>query len=152
MSGTAMAVLKLVVVLGLSEADATDIAVSLHAGQKPILHRSTTDNQYYLGLLQKSIERHRPVGVAIRDNIIDRVVSADQDTVREIFYPASPRINVWFMGHEGTYDLDVAQPEANRIQEVLRSSHEKRLPVWFVAKIPDLSIEDVVLSNQMPSR
>lgn len=145
----AMATLQLLVVQGLKPAGNVGLEVTFHTKERAILRSTHGDYQYYEGLLQRSCDRQRPVGVSVRDGEIQEVSWADQDVVMQLVERDRPRVDVWFMGHDGLFHFDRSDPHAQRIGDTLARSKKFRSRVWFVA-LRDLRIVDVAFEDELP--
>jgi hypothetical protein len=142
MLGLAVVMIKLVVVIQVFELDSENMQLTLDDGHKLVLRKSVPSYDYYLTLVKKSVSKHRPVGVGIRNDIVEKVIPADQDIVREITQEVHGQSKVWLLGHDGTYLLDSSVPDADRIRRVLFNSKETQSRIWFVATLPELRIMD----------
>jgi hypothetical protein len=130
----AAGIFKLVVVLQLSDGNAAGVIATLNTRQQPILPKSIKEYQGCLQLLEMSRDLKEPVGIVIRDNVIEEMFPADFDRVLTISAKEQTRMKVRFGDLAAIYHLDFSRPEAQRIYEILVESMVKEVKVWFVTK------------------
>jgi len=115
-------------------------------GPSTVLHLSEKKSEYYLKLVQRSLESRHPVGVALDENrLIIEVAGADNDIALRVRDRDKETQEVSFEGHDGIFTLRRDNPEFTRIAQILSASIQDKKRIWFVAKKPLLVINDAQL-------
>lgn len=124
----------------------TDAIIIFQTGQKGKLSRNQKDYQYLLKLARESLGRQRPVGVGV-DNAgeIGEIARSDNDFVRSLADESADKVKVFFQGHDGIAHLERQHPRFETIERELRRSLKEKKRIWFVWRLPSLSIEDVMI-------
>ncbi|MEN6321629.1 MAG: hypothetical protein ABFD82_23145 [Syntrophaceae bacterium] len=127
--------------------ESTDGAtIMFQTGQKGTLYRNHKDYQFYLTLVDKSIERQHPIGVKINSaGEIVEVTRADYDFVAFLAEGNENTVKVWFHMHDGIAYLERQHPRFNDIERDLNRSLKEKKRIWFVWRLPRLTLEDVMI-------
>ena len=150
MLALAMATLQLFVVQGLKPMGNVGLGVTFHTKERAILRSTHGDYEYCERHLRQSYDRQQPVGVSVLHGEVQQVRWADQDVVGELVERGPTRVDVWFLWHNGKFQLDRSHPHAQRIYDALARSKRSGRWVWFVAMLPDLLIVDVASEDELP--
>jgi hypothetical protein len=120
--------------------------VQFHTGQHGRLSRTHRDFEYHLTLAQRSVERHQPVGVSIaRTGEIVEMAKAENDIVAFLAEQSGNTVTVGFQGHDGIAHLERQHPRFDEIERNLSRSLKEKRRIWFVWKLPRLTLEDVMI-------
>ncbi len=139
------ALLNLSVVKSVQEST-TDAIIIFQTGQKGRLSRNHEDYQSRLILAQRSVERQHPVGVRINSaGEIAEIVRADNDLVAFLAKESENIVKVGFQGHDGIAYLERQHPCFDKIERDLHLSLKKKKRIWFVWRLPKLTLEDVMI-------
>ena len=114
-------------------------------GLRGVISQGGNDTEYWIRLLQGSLDGEQPVGIAFDDHgRITTVGRADNDVVAHVARDRDENLEVGFQGHDGRFHLRHDHPEFERIEDVLEQSRTGNRPVWFVTSGPRLVIVDVI--------
>jgi hypothetical protein len=140
--------LRLLFVKSVQESTA-DAIIIFQTGQKGRLSRSHKDYQYSLKLAQESLESQHPVGVRV-DNAgeIGEIARSDNDFVHFLADESEDRVKVVFQGHDGIAHLERQHPRFETIERDLHRSLKEKKRIWFVWRLPRLTLEDVMIVEE----
>jgi hypothetical protein len=102
------------------------------------------ENEYWIELLQRALDRKQPVGVAIDEHDrITRVARADNDIGAQTSEVAGDWLDVRFLGHDGTFRLRHDHPDFTRLRLILDQSIAEKRRLWFVSDGTRLILTDL---------
>ena len=128
---------------------AVGATIIFQTGQKCILSRKHKDYQYFFALAQRSLERQHPVGARIDSaGEIGEIARADNDFVTFLAEGSEKRLRVGFQMHDGIAYLERQHPRFNKIAGDLNRSLKEKKRIWFVWRLPRLTLEDVLIVEE----
>jgi hypothetical protein len=140
--------LRLLFVKSVQESTA-DAIIIFQTGQKGRLSRSHKDYQYSLKLAQESLESQHPVGVRVDSaGEIGEIARSDNDFVHFLADESEDRVKVVFQGHDGIAHLERQHPRFETIERDLHRSLKEKKRIWFVWRLPRLTLEDVMIVEE----
>ena len=140
--------LRLFVVKSIEE-DAAGGTILFQTGQKGRLSRNYRDYQYFLKLAQNSAEHQHPVGVGMdSEGEIGEITRADNDFVQFLAEVSKDKVKVGFQGHDGIAYLERQHPRFDHIERDLNRSLKEKKRIWFVWRLPRLTLEDVMIVEE----
>ena len=140
--------LRLVIVKSVQESSA-DAIIIFPMGQKGKLSRNHKDYQYFLKLAQDSLESQHPVGVRVDSaGEIGEIARSDNDFVHFLADESEDKVKVVFQGHDGIAQLERQHPCFDRIKRDLNRSLKEKKRIWFVWRLPRLTLEDVMIVEE----
>lgn len=140
--------LRLLVVKSVQESTA-DAIIIFQTGQKGRLSRNYKDYQYFLKLVQGSVERQDPVGVRIDSaGEIDEIARADNDFIAFLGEKSQEMVKVGFQMHDGIAYLERQHPRFDSIERDLQRSLKEKKRIWFVWSGLRFSLEDVMIVEE----
>jgi len=123
--------------------------ITFNTGQKGRLYRNHKDYKFYLTLVQQGIERQHPIGVRINSaGEIVEIARADNDFIAFLAEENENTVKVWFQMHDGIAYLERQHPRFNDIERNLNRSLKEKKRIWFVWRLPRLTIEDVIIIEE----
>jgi hypothetical protein len=123
--------------------------IMFQTGQEGRLFRNHKDYQSYLTLAQRSVERQHPVGVRIDSaGEIGEISRADYDFVAFLAEESKETVKVGFQGHDGIAYLERQHPHFDIIKKDLNRSLKEKKRIWFVWRLPRLTLEDVMIVEE----
>jgi hypothetical protein len=75
------------------------------------------------------------------------LIRADNDVPAQLREDVPDAVRVFFQGHDGVFCLKNDRPDSVRIRTVLREALAQKVPVWFIADNPDLTLLDVLAAT-----
>jgi len=140
--------LRLLVATRIQES-AAGATILFQTGQKGRLSRNHKDYQSHLTLAQRSVERQHPVGVRIDSaGEIGEIARADNDFVAFLAEGSENTVKVGFQGHDGIAYLERQHPRFDNIERDLKRSLKEKKRIWFVWRLPKLTLEDVMIVEE----
>jgi hypothetical protein len=131
------------------EENTAGATILFQTGQKGRLPRNHKDYQSHLTLAKRSVERQHPVGVRIDSaGEIGEIARADNDFVAFLAEESEHTIKVGFQGHDGIAYLERQHPRFDNIERDLNRSLKEKKRVWFVWRLPRLTLEDVMIVEE----
>jgi len=122
-----------------------ETVVVFFEGRHGVISNLGEDNEYWIRLLQNSLDHKQPVGIAFDEQgRITKVGRADNDLVFQATQNRDEGLEVWFLGHDGTFHLRRDHPDFERIKGILEDSIAENRPVWFVTSGPRLILVDMI--------
>jgi len=136
---------RLSVVKGVQES--TDGAIVIFpTGQRGRLSRNHKNYQYLLKLAQESLKSQHPVGVRVDSaGEIAEIARSDNDFVHFLADESEDKVKVVFQGHNGIAHLERQHPRFETIERDLHRSLKEKKRIWFVWRLPRLTLEDVMI-------
>lgn len=87
-----------------------------------------------------------PVGVRVDSaNEISEIAVSDNDFVHFLADKTEDKVKVFFQGHDGVVYLERQHPYFDKIERDLYRALEEKKRIWFVWRLPRLTIEDVMI-------
>jgi len=140
--------LRLLVVKSVQESTA-DAIIIFQTGQKGRLSRNHKGYQYFLKLAKERVESQHPIGVRIDSaGEIDEIARADNDFVAFLAEESENTVKVGFQGHDGIAYLERQHPRFDNIERDLNRSLKEKKRIWFVWRLPRLTLEDVMIVEE----
>ena len=140
--------LRLLFVKSVQESPA-DAIVIFQTGEKRRLSRNHKDYQYFLKLAQESLESQHPVGVRVDSaGEIGEIARSDNDFVHFLADESEDKVKVVFQGHDGIAHLERQHPRFETIERDLYRSLKEKKRIWFVWRLPRLTLEDVMIVEE----
>ncbi len=137
--------LRLLVVKSVQESTA-DTVVIFQTDQKGRLSRNHKNYQYLLKLVQESSESQRPVGVRVDSaGEITEIARSDNDFIHSLADESEDKVRVVFQGHDGIAHLERQHPRFGSIERDLYRALREKKRIWFVWRLPRLTLEDVMI-------
>lgn len=128
---------------------AAGATIMFQTGQIGTLSRNHKDYQYFFTLAQRSLERQYPVGARIDSTgEIGEIARADNDFVAFLGEGSENRLKVGFQMHDGISYLERQHPRFDRIAGDLNRSLKEKKRIWFVWRLPRLTLEDVLIVEE----
>jgi hypothetical protein len=145
---TQSVLLRLVVAKSVQESTA-GATIIFQTGQKGRLSRNHKDYQSHLTLAKRSVERQHPVGVRIDSpGEIGEIARAENDFVAFLGEESQDTVKVGFQGHDGIAYLERQHPRFDNIERDLNRSLKEKKRIWFVWRLPRLTLEDVMIVEE----
>jgi hypothetical protein len=120
--------------------------IMFQTGQKGRLYRNHKDYQFYLKLIEQGMDRQHPIGVRMNSaSEIVEIARADYDFVAHLAEGNDNTVKVWFQMHDGIAYLERQHPRFNDIERDLNRSLKVKKKIWFVWRLPRLTLEDVMI-------
>jgi hypothetical protein len=127
----------------------TGATIMFQRGQKGRLSRNHKDYQYFFTLTQRSLERQQPVGARIDSaGEIAEIARADNDFVAFLAEGRKGSLRVGFQMHDGISYLERQHPRFDKIAGDLNRSLKEKKRIWFVWRLPKLTLEDVLIVEE----
>ncbi len=123
-----------------------EAVIIFQTGQKGRLSRNKKDYQYFLKLAQESLEHQHPAGARVdSEGEIGEITRSDNDFVHFLADESADKVKFFFQGHDGIAHLERQHPRFETIERDLHRSLKEKKRVWFVWRLPSLTIEDVMI-------